>query len=63
MLEIPDNAGEAGWRDVPGTSTVTRRKMASIRRNADSSASKSGFPRSDESKRRYCVSNSIVAKG
>lgn len=52
MLEIPDNAGEAGWRDVPGTSTVTRRNMASILRKAASRASKSGFPRSDESKRR-----------
>ena len=52
MLEIPDNAGDAGWREVPGTSTVTKRIMVSILINADSSASKSGFPRSEESKSR-----------
>jgi hypothetical protein len=53
MLEMPDSAGEAGWRDVPGTSMVTKRRMVSIFMNAVSNASWSGFPRSEDSSSRY----------
>lgn len=52
MLEIPESAGDAGWREVPGTSTVTNRRIVSILMKADSNASKSGLPRSEESKSR-----------
>lgn len=52
ILEIPESAGEAGWREVPGTSTVTKRKMVSMRKKAASSGSKSGFPRSELSNSR-----------